>query len=97
VFRFKLAFWSGAAMFRLLTVDSSLVLWVWVQLVIILLRSTSLCDLSLSIACELLQEEVSVILELSDQKVQGFLVLIALKRLFVKYAHKLFGEITVRT
>jgi hypothetical protein len=38
-----------------------------------------------------------VILELPDLKAQGFLVLIAFKRLFPENAHKLFSEMTVRT
>jgi hypothetical protein len=46
--------------------------------------------------CELLQGEAGVVLELPDQKVQGFLVSIALNRLFFKHAHKVFGEIPVR-
>jgi hypothetical protein len=36
-------------------------------------------------------------LELPDQKVQGFLVLIVLKRLFHEHVHKVFDEMTVRT
>jgi hypothetical protein len=39
----------------------------------------------------------SNILELPDQKARYFLVLIALKRLFPKHAHKVFGEMSVRT
>jgi hypothetical protein len=52
---------------------------------------------SLSIGCESLQVETGIILELSDRKARGFLVLNALKRLFFEYTHKLFGEMTVRT
>ncbi len=37
------------------------------------------------------------ILELSDQKDQGFLVLIALKRLFSEHVCKVFDEIRMRT
>jgi hypothetical protein len=47
--------------------------------------------------CELLQGEADIILELLDQKAQGFLVLIALKWLFFEHARKLFGEMSVRT
>jgi hypothetical protein len=36
-------------------------------------------------------------LELSDQKAQDFLVLIALKCLFLKHTRKVFSEMTVRT
>jgi hypothetical protein len=36
------------------------------------------------------------ILELSDQKVRGFLVLITLKRLISERVHQVFGEMTVR-
>jgi hypothetical protein len=36
-------------------------------------------------------------LELPDRKARGFLVLIAFKRLFFEHAHKLLGEISVRT
>jgi hypothetical protein len=43
-----------------------------------------------------LQGETGVDLELSDRKARGFLVLIVLKRLFFKHAHKVFGEMTVR-
>jgi hypothetical protein len=39
----------------------------------------------------------SIVLELSVQKAQGFPVLIALKRLFLEHARKVFGEIPVRT
>jgi hypothetical protein len=46
--------------------------------------------------CELLQGEAGVVLELPDQKAQGFLVLIALKRLFSEHAHKIFGEMLVK-
>jgi hypothetical protein len=49
-----------------------------------------------SLACESLQEEASVILELSDQKARGFLVPIALKRLLLEHAHKVFGEMHMR-
>jgi hypothetical protein len=35
-------------------------------------------------------------LELSDQNVRDFLVPVAFKRLFPEYAHKVFGEISVR-
>jgi hypothetical protein len=38
-----------------------------------------------------------VILDVSDQRAQGFSVLFALKRLFSKHAHKEFSEIPVRT
>jgi hypothetical protein len=34
--------------------------------------------------------------ELPDQKTQGFIVLIALKWLFLEHVRKLFGEIYVR-
>jgi hypothetical protein len=46
--------------------------------------------------CELLQGEAGVVLELPDQKAQGFLVLIAFKRLFSEHAHKIFGEMLVK-
>jgi hypothetical protein len=36
-------------------------------------------------------------LELPGQKNKGFLVLIALKQLFLKHARNVFGEILVRT
>jgi hypothetical protein len=39
----------------------------------------------------------SIILELPVQKAQGFLVLIALKWLFLEHTRKVFGEIPVRT
>jgi hypothetical protein len=38
-----------------------------------------------------------VILELSDQKARGFLVLIVLEWLFYKHIYKLLGEMPVRT
>jgi hypothetical protein len=37
-----------------------------------------------------------IILELQDQKAQGFLGLIALKWLFFEHANKLFSEMSVR-
>jgi hypothetical protein len=37
------------------------------------------------------------VLELSDQKARGFLVLIALKWLFLEHVYKVFGEIHMRT
>jgi hypothetical protein len=43
----------------------------------------------------LLRGEVGVILDLSDQKAQDFLVLIALKRLLPEHACKVLGEMTV--
>jgi hypothetical protein len=53
------------------------------------------------IACAVLSIVVgthpSRILELLDQKARGFLVPIALKRLFTEHARKLFGEMPVRT
>jgi hypothetical protein len=49
------------------------------------------------VVCESLQEQAGVILELPDQKARGFLVLIAFKRLFSEHAHKMFGEMPVRT
>jgi hypothetical protein len=36
-------------------------------------------------------------LELPDRKARGFLVLIALKRLFPEHTHRVFGEMSVRT
>jgi hypothetical protein len=45
----------------------------------------------------LLQGEADIILELPDQKAQGFLVPIDLKRLFPKHTRKVLGEIPVRT
>jgi hypothetical protein len=45
----------------------------------------------------LLQGQTGVVLELLDQKARGFLVLIALIRLFLEHARKVFGEIPVRT
>jgi hypothetical protein len=45
----------------------------------------------------LLQMFNLVFLELSDKKVRGFLVLIALKWLPHEQAHKVFGEIPVMT
>jgi hypothetical protein len=39
----------------------------------------------------------ALIFEISDQKTRGFLVLIVLKRLFLKHARKLFGQMSVRT
>jgi hypothetical protein len=44
-----------------------------------------------------LQVIAGVVLELSDQKTQDFIILIFLKRLFFKYACKLFSEMTMRT
>jgi hypothetical protein len=41
--------------------------------------------------------EVGRLLELLDQKAQVFFVLIALTRWFSEHAHKVFGEIPVRT
>jgi hypothetical protein len=38
-----------------------------------------------------------LVLEISDQKARGFLVSIALKRLFLKHVRKLFGQMPVRT
>jgi hypothetical protein len=38
-----------------------------------------------------------IVLELPIQKARGFLVLIALKWLFLDHAHKVFDEIPVRT
>jgi hypothetical protein len=52
-------------------------------------------SISLVLLFGLLQGQAGVILKLPDQKAQGFLVSIALKRLFPEYAHKLFGEMTV--
>jgi hypothetical protein len=48
------------------------------------------------VVCESLQEEVGVILKLPDQKTQGFLVLIAFKRLFPVHTRKVFDKIPVR-
>jgi hypothetical protein len=45
---------------------------------------------------ESLQVIADVVLELSDQKTQGFIILISLKWLFSKYACKLFSEMTMR-
>jgi hypothetical protein len=49
-----------------------------------------------SVVGELLQGEAGIILELLDRKARGFLVSIALKRLFSKRVHQVFGEIAVR-
>jgi hypothetical protein len=49
------------------------------------------------VVCELLQEEVSCVFELPDQKTQGFYVLIALTWWFFEYAPKLFHEVPMRT
>jgi hypothetical protein len=46
---------------------------------------------------ECLHVIAGVVLELLDQKARGFLVLIALKRLFSEHDCKLFGEMSVRT
>jgi hypothetical protein len=54
-------------------------------------------DFVFLIDCGLLQVKPGCILELPDQKARGFLVLIALERLFLKHAHKVFGEIPMRT
>jgi hypothetical protein len=43
----------------------------------------------------LLWGEVGVVLNLSDQKAQGFLVLIALKRLLPEHARKVLDEMIV--
>jgi hypothetical protein len=53
-------------------------------------------DFDFPIDCGLLQGKVGITLELSDQKARGFLVPIALKRLFPEHAHKVFGEMSVR-
>jgi hypothetical protein len=45
----------------------------------------------------LLQGEAGVVLELPDQKAQGFLVLIVLKQLFLEHACKVFSEMPVKT
>jgi hypothetical protein len=45
---------------------------------------------------EFLQGKAGVVLELPDQKAQGFLVPIALKQLFPEHVHKVFGQIPVR-
>jgi hypothetical protein len=47
--------------------------------------------------CECWQGEARCCLELSEQKVRGFLVLIAHKRLFLEHARKMFGEMSVMT
>jgi hypothetical protein len=44
----------------------------------------------------LLQDVPGIILELPDQKARGFLVLIALKWLFLEHARKVFDEMPVR-
>jgi hypothetical protein len=54
-------------------------------------------DFVFPIDCGLLQVKPGCVLELPDQKARGFLVLIALKRLFLEHGHKLFGEMSVRT
>jgi hypothetical protein len=54
-------------------------------------------DFVFPIECVMLQVKPGCILELPDQKARGFLVLIALERLFLKHAHKVFGEIPMRT
>jgi hypothetical protein len=46
--------------------------------------------------CESLQEEAGIILESPDQKTRGFVVQIALSRLFTEHVHQVFGEMTVR-
>jgi predicted Na+-dependent transporter len=56
-----------------------------------------LAAVCVSIVCGLLQGEAGIVFETSDQKTQGFLVLITLKWLFFKHTHKLFGEMPVRT
>jgi hypothetical protein len=38
-----------------------------------------------------------IILELPDQKARGFWVQIAITRRFLEHAHKVFGEMSVRT
>jgi hypothetical protein len=43
------------------------------------------------------QGEAGVVLELPDQKVRGFLVLIALNRLFPEHTRNVFGEMTMKT
>jgi hypothetical protein len=54
-------------------------------------------DFIFLIDCGLLQVKPGCVLELPDQKARGFLVLIALNRLFLEHAHKVFGEMPVRT
>jgi hypothetical protein len=49
------------------------------------------------VACGLLQGEAGIIVELPDQKARGFLVQIALTQWFLEHAHKVFGEMPVRT
>jgi hypothetical protein len=41
--------------------------------------------------------EAVCVLELPDQKARGLLVLIALRGLFPKRVHKVFGELPVKT
>jgi hypothetical protein len=45
---------------------------------------------------EFLQVEAGIVLELPDKKARGFLVPIALNRLFPEHARKVFGEMSVR-
>jgi hypothetical protein len=62
-------------------------------------RSTSvqIFDFAGSFCAECVQGEADVLLELTDQKARGFLVLIALNRLLPEHACKMFGEMLVRT
>jgi hypothetical protein len=54
-----------------------------------------LWSLGFSIVRESLQGEISIVLELPNQKTRGFLVLIAFKRLLLEHVQKVFDEITV--
>jgi hypothetical protein len=47
--------------------------------------------------CGLVQVTPGTSLELSDQKAQGFLILIAFTRWFLKHVRKVFDEMSVMT
>jgi hypothetical protein len=62
-------------------------------------RSTSvkIFDFAGSFCVECVQGEAGVVLELPDQKTRGFLVPIALNRLFPEHSRKVFGKMPMRT
>jgi hypothetical protein len=60
----------------------------------LLLYPSSVCE-DLWVDC--CREEARRVLELPDQKAQGFLVQIAFTRWFLDSAHKVFGEMIMRT
>jgi hypothetical protein len=47
--------------------------------------------------CVCLQLEDGIVLQVSDKKTRGFLILIAFNRLFSEHVRKMFDEMTVST